>query len=114
MKPEKKKIRNNHIKKVRRDTINNNPSINTQEIVNHIYKHVTTELQKELSNRIYNCIIKQLHNELVQFKDCTENYLNQRITNEFNLIKRDLILILNNDQEKDMVLDKEDTPSYYS
>tara|TARA_Y100000114_G_scaffold149724_1_gene164255 strand:- start:109 stop:456 length:348 start_codon:yes stop_codon:yes gene_type:complete len=115
MKPAKK-ITTRNIKKIRRDTVNsyNNHGINTQEIVDNIYRHVTNELQKELSQKIYNCITKQLHNELIQFKNCTEKYLNKKISNEFNLIKRDLTLILNNDEEKDMELDKEDIPSYYS
>ena len=114
MRPTNKRISTRNIKKVKRDTVNCGSSIHTQEIVENIYKHVTNELQKELSNRIYNCITKQLHNELVQFKNYTEKYLNERISNEFNLIKRDLTLILNDQVEKGMVLDKEDIPSYYS
>ena len=114
MRPTNKRISTRNIKKVKRDTVNISGGINTQEIVENIYKHITNELQKELSNRIYNCITKQLHNELVQFKNYTEKYLNERISNEFNLIKRDLTLILNDQVEKGMVLDKEDIPSYYS
>lgn len=109
----KRLIKKNNLQKIRRDAISNN-NTNTQEIVNNIYKHVTNELQKELSNNIYNCVTKQLHNELVQFRDFTEKYLNERIKNEFNLIKRDLNLILNDLQPKEMSLDKEYVPSYYS
>ena len=114
MRPANKKMSTRNMKKVRRDTVNSGGGINTQEIVENIYKHVTNELQKELSNRIYNCITKQLHNELVQFKNYTEKYLNERITNEFDLIKRDLTLILHDQEDKDMSLEKEDIPSYYS
>lgn len=114
MKPTNKKISSRNIKKVKRDTVSSGGGINTQEIVENIYKHVTNELQKELSNRIYNCITKQLHNELVQFKNYTEKYLNERISNEFDLIKRDLTLILNDQEDKDMSLEKEEIPSYYS
>ena len=108
----------NNINKVNLDSIRkyntSNNSINTQKIVDCIYKQVTENLQKELVNRLYNSITKELHNELINFQNFTEKYLNKRISNEFELIKRDLTLILNDHQQKDMVLDKPDIPSYYS
>ena len=105
-----------YINKVNSDSIRkfNTNTIDTQKLVESIYKQVTENLQKDLTNRLYNSITKELHNELINFKNFTEKYLNQRISNEFELIKRDLTLILNDQEEKDMTLDKPDIPSYYS
>jgi len=122
MKPTSRKLLSQKLKKIKKDGVTSQSTQNnTNQMVERIYAHVSNELQKnsikmqkDLSHDIYNCIAKQLHNELVQFRDYTEKYLNQRITNEFNLIKRDLSLILDDQQPKDMNLDKEDTPSYYS
>ena len=121
MKHKHRNISLSTLKKIKRDAVKQPSQSMTNEMIERIYSHVTTQLQKDtkqiqkdLSDKIYNCIAKQLHNELVQFKDYTEKYLNQRITNEFNLIKRELTLILNDQQPKDMSLDREEIPLYYS
>ena len=109
----KRNINKINLDSVRKSNVSNN-TINTQKLVESIYEQITNNLQKDLTKELYKCITKELHNELINFKDFTEKYLNQRISTEFELIKRDLTLILNDQQDKDMTLDKEEIPSYYS
>ena len=109
----KRNINKINLDSVRKSNVSNN-TINTQKLVESIYEQITNNLQKDLTKELYKCITKELHNELINFKNFTEKYLNQRISTEFELIKRDLNLILNDEQDKDMTLDKEEIPSYYS
>ena len=63
-----------YINKVNSDSIKkfNTNTIDTQKLVESIYKQVTENLQKDLTNRLYNSITKELHNELINFKNFTE------------------------------------------